>query len=122
MTETVSVFVSLEFAAYLSTTEVGQGRSLDTDDEHELYRAFSTATFKHMGQEPAGLVLSFKKDDDGYEGLSLLAYMAENDQEMCDDSEHGDSYRQACKEMSPGLDTAQEMLAKFLNDRDAEKQ
>jgi hypothetical protein len=119
MAETASVFVSMEFAAYLASTEVGRGLYLDTADEHELYRAFREAQFKHMGDEPAGLVLSFKKDDDGYEGLALLAYMAENDQEMCDDSEHGDSYRQACKEMAPGLDTAQEMLAKFLNDQES---
>lgn len=122
-TETASVFISLEFAAYLATTEVCRGLYLDTDDTHELYRAFRTATFKHLegaplGEPGAGLVLSFQKNDDGYAGLELLTYMAENDHEMCDDSEHGDSYRQSCLDMAPGLEVARDSLAKFLNDQD----
>lgn len=114
--ESVGVFVSLEFAAYLASTEVGQGLYIDEDDEAEaeLYRAFREATFKHMGEQPAGLVLSFPKNDTGYEGLALLAFEAERGDGLCDDSEHGDSYRQACKEMAPGLETARKMLADYL--------
>jgi hypothetical protein len=122
-TETADVFISLEFAAYLATTEVGQGRDLDTDDEHELHRAFRAATFKYVedapiGEPGAGLVLPFQKNDDGHEGLYLLTYMAENDHEMCDDSEHGDSYRQSCLDMAPGLEAARKMLLDYLESQD----
>lgn len=118
---TASVFLSLEFAAYIATTETARGLYLDTDDERTLHEVFSKATFKHMDSEPAGLVLAFPKTDDGFSALDLLAYWAEEHQDMCGDGEHSDSYRQACKEMAPGLKTAAEMLERFLNEQEVQQ-